>query len=140
MIYEVLREEEEKMVYYTVDDTEIKTAVNDGKHPFACIMASGVQSEEDLKPRSKICINPPPSDGQCECCGKHISQLKPFGKAGDPCAGDFDGAYLVKGWRWDDPSCNCVGASWECRDCILLDDNEYFEMLAKRFSEKKKTN
>ena len=33
------------------------------------------------------------------CCGRHVSQLKPFGKTGDPLVGDFDGALLVRRYR-----------------------------------------
>ena len=114
-----------------------------------------------------VCINPPPLDGKCECCGKSMSELKPFGKAGDPLVGDFDGALLVKSFRtmaprdekldkeveaiedWEkffesdpkkaedlsfyDQVVNTVEASWECRDCIVLDEEEYFKI---RFGEK----
>lgn len=47
----------------------------------------------------KILINPAPSDRKCQRCGKHISELKPFGKEGDPLVGNFDGALLVKTFR-----------------------------------------
>ena len=46
------------------------------------VSLESVDNEEDLKPRPGININPPPSDGRCMCCGKHISELKPYGKAG----------------------------------------------------------
>ena len=63
-----------------------------------------VDGEEDLKPiPGKININPPPSNGRCDGCGRHLSELKPFGKAGDPLVGDFDGALLVKQFRSDAP-------------------------------------
>lgn len=73
-----------------------------------------------------IQINTPPSNLCCERCGKHISKLKPFGKAGDPLVGDFDGARLVKTFRCEFRGTDCeqVGASWECRDCIIQDDEE----------------
>jgi hypothetical protein len=59
-----------------------------------------VSCEEDLKPiPGKINHNPPPEDGRCECCGKHISELTPFGGTGDPVAGDFTDALLVKKFR-----------------------------------------
>jgi hypothetical protein len=66
-----------------------------------CLLS--IDKEEDLQLRPGININPPPSDGYCDCCGRHISQLKPFGKAGDPLRGDFVGAMLVKGFRADAP-------------------------------------
>ena len=62
-----------------------------------------ISSEEDLKLRPWISINPPPTDGRCQCCGKHISELRPFGKAGDPMVGDFEGALLIKKFRPDAP-------------------------------------
>jgi hypothetical protein len=48
---------------------------------------------------SGICINPPPADERCNCCGRHINELVPYGKAGDPLIGDFDGEFLVKRYR-----------------------------------------
>jgi hypothetical protein len=33
---------------------------------------------------------------RCNCCQRHISQLKPFGKAGGPLNEDLDGVLLVK--------------------------------------------
>lgn len=62
-----------------------------------------IDEEENLKPRLGIIINPPPADGRCDCCRRPLCELKPFGKAGDPLVGDFDGALLVKGFRWDAP-------------------------------------
>jgi len=114
-----------------------------------------------------ISINPPPVDKKCMCCGKNSSELKPFGKAGDPLAGDFSGQILIKTFRsmapeikdkeflalqknyekyddfyqevidrfgkkkteqffFQDQLSSSVGASWECRDCIMLDDDAYF--------------
>lgn len=40
---------------------------------------------------------------RCDCCRRPLSELKPFGKAGDPLVGDFDGAFLIKDWREDWP-------------------------------------
>jgi len=60
-----------------------------------------VDGDEDLKLRPGINLNAPPSDGRCDGCEKQLNQLKPFGKAGDPLVGDFNGALLVKRFRWD---------------------------------------
>jgi hypothetical protein len=140
-----------------------------------------VKNEDDLKLKPGTNINPPPPDGRCDCCGKHISELKPFGGPGDPPVGDFTGAFLVKGYRslgfYDEKAekaqeeaMRCykadgfensldwlidkygrkkgediyyanegyyqVGSSWECRDCKVLNDEEYFEKL-KHWSEEK---
>jgi hypothetical protein len=68
---------------------------NDG-----CVSVGSIDREGDLKLRPGLLnINPPPSDFRCECCGRHVNELKPFGKAGDPLVGDFDGALLVKRGR-----------------------------------------
>ena len=68
------------------------------------ISLGSIDGEEDLKPRPGVInLNPPPEDGQCQCCGKHINELCPFGGSGDPLVGDFTGAYLVKTWRPDGP-------------------------------------
>lgn len=109
----------------------------------------------------QLSINPPPEDRCCEVCGRNVSELKPFGKEGDPLVGNFEGALLVKTFRclcpkdmiaeeklnnlnseqaWDDLEKNdkqewerigfyaqlrsTVGASWECRDCIVLDEDD----------------
>ena len=55
------------------------------------ISLGSISSEQDLQLGNGFYINPPPQDGTCTCCGRHISELKPFGKAGDPLIGDFDG-------------------------------------------------
>lgn len=137
-----------------------------------------VNGEDDLKPRPGMNINPPPDDGRCHCCGRHINELQPFGKSGDPADGDFEGAYLIKTFRREVPyneeaeravdeaeyCCRdtgspydwmvakygqkkgsllyavgqgsaTVGASWECRDCILLNEDEYFQKLYSRSPE-----
>jgi hypothetical protein len=134
-----------------------------------------VEGEEDLKLKPGININAPPGDGRCDCCRRHLSELKPFGKAGDPLVGDFDGVLLLKTWKADFPfdgeaekimdeffgNCNTeeehkkanerfiqkygkeeaenlmirvsassqVGAFWLCRDCIILDDDEFYNKL-----------
>ena len=98
-----------------------------------------------MKDKKKILlINPPPSDERCECCNKHISELKPFGGPGDPLVGDFTGVLLKKNFRGmvahgthkkfsgeealDIKQMeNTISASWECRDCYVLETKEYLE-------------
>jgi hypothetical protein len=60
------------------------------------VSLGSISSEKDLKDKARVSINPPPEDGRCDCCGKHISELKSFGKTGDSLVGDFDGKLLVK--------------------------------------------
>jgi hypothetical protein len=140
-----------------------------------CISLGSIANEQDLLPREGIVsINPPPKDGRCYCCGRHISELEPFGEAGDPLIGDFESEYLVKTLRPAGPcdqeaeqalreaerrfleegfegplewlidvygeekgkslmySAEAFGTScadWLCRDCIALDQDEYFDRL-----------
>ena len=63
-------------------------------------------------------------DNRCDCCGRHVRELKPFGGPGDPLVGDFTGKYLVKHYR---PLCceDTADAVWECRDCIVLSLEEF---------------
>jgi hypothetical protein len=131
-----------------------------------------IDEKSDLEPKPGFNINPPPADGRCDCCKRHISELEPFGGPGDPLVGDFNGACLVKtlrptgpydeeavtamdeaqekskdplGWLVDKygkekgeklgliaMAWGQVGSSWECRDCIVLDYDEYFENLQER--------
>ena len=132
-----------------------------------------VDGEEDLHRKARVFLNPPPEDGKCQCCGKHISQLKPFGKAGkSKKKGYFDDALLIKNFRSEGPyneeaeatmeeankqapedprgwlmakygnekgeslysiaeAHSWVVKSWECRDCIGLNEDEYFERKLK---------
>ena len=128
----------------------------------------------------KVIINPPPQDGRCECCQRHVKDLKPFGKAGDPLVGDFKGAILLKTYRkmampvtnkrciqieeeyekkgydgfeealikefgkkkseqlcFEDQLATTVGASWECRNCIVLTDRKYFKRRNQNENKKK---
>jgi hypothetical protein len=65
------------------------------------VSLDSIDSEEDLKPSPGIrgIINRPPKNGRCDCCGRHLSELKPFCKAGDPVLDDLEGALLVKRFR-----------------------------------------
>ncbi len=66
--------------------------------------------------KGKILINPPPQDGNCMICKRHVSELEAFGGPGDPCLGDFSGAKLIKMFREYYPG--YTTSSWECRDCV----------------------
>ena len=67
------------------------------------ISLDSIDEKEDLNPKAKIWINPLPEDGRCECCRKHISELKPFGGPGDQLAGDLTEAKLVEKFRPEGP-------------------------------------
>ena len=141
-----------------------------------------IECEEDLVLGPGMHLNPPPKDGRCECCGRHLSELKPFGKVNVGLIGNVEGALLVKNFRpnrsydagieqimkeengkWQKyydlvlerclwrvthhveeegaysyrvaKMCGSLLASWECQDCLVLDDDEYFERLDQRQNE-----
>ena len=60
-----------------------------------------IYGEEDLRLLPGFNLNPPPEDGRCMCCGKHLRELKPFGKSEDQSSQDLSGALLVKTFRWE---------------------------------------
>jgi hypothetical protein len=80
-----------------------------------------ISGEGDLKLKSIINTNPPPVDETCDCCGRHISEVKPFGKAGDPLVGDFKGALLIT----------------KCRSIVPFD--EQMDKIANKFLKNCKT-
>ena len=86
------------------------TKIIDGN---GAVSLGSISSEKDLKDKARIIINPPPKDGRCYCCGRHISELTPFGKAGDPLVGDFDGALLVKNNRPIEPYGEQARKAWK---------------------------
>lgn len=127
-----------------------------------------VHGEKDLHPEAfiknvRFIINPPPIDGHCMCCGRHLRQMQPFREVGH----SYDGALLIKGFRnegpyikevddnllealkrapqnplvwliskygdeeahkiYSTPSHSWIVKSWECDDCLYLNDEEYFK-------------
>lgn len=66
------------------------------------------------KKKPIISINPPPKDLRCECCNRPLKELSRFPK----------GEILMKTFR---EFSGCVGASWECYDCIGLNSEEYIK-------------
>ena len=55
---------------------------------------------EDLEAKDVVINdNHPQLDTECMCCNRPARELRPFGKAGDPCLGDFEGALLVRRYR-----------------------------------------
>jgi len=64
-----------------------------------------------------ISINPSPEDRRCQCCYRPTEELTPFPKAPN-------GQTLFKTFR---NFSGCIGASWECYDCIGLSDKEYYK-------------
>jgi hypothetical protein len=60
----------------------------------------GMQRDETLH-SSKAIFDMPPYDWdrRCHCCGRHVSELVPYGGPDDPLIGDYTGALLVKQCR-----------------------------------------
>ena len=51
-----------------------------------------IYSKKDLKCTHELAYRLP--NDRCDCCGRHLSELKRFGKEG-PIGGDYEGALLV---------------------------------------------
>ena len=149
--------------------------------PWGSLGAVSKEEDLNLRPTHGLSINPPPADGRCQVCGRHMSELKPFGGPGDPLVGDFSGELLLRTYRPDGPYDEeaekawkeaehatkratrsadplpwlitkygkekaedislsvqlhgSFGASWECRDCIILHEDEYFKKYAETYRE-----
>ena len=66
--------------------------------------------------KSKISGDPPPEDGECMICRRHIDELEPFEDKGDWFLDDFSGAKLVRRLREFVPGYPTTHL--ECRDCF----------------------
>lgn len=72
-------------------------------------------------------INEPSRDLSCDCCGVEWDRLPEFG--------DIDQGSnfrLLKGARRTHPDFDQIGADWQCKYCIALGEDEYFEKLYAR--------
>jgi hypothetical protein len=131
----------------------------------------------DIKTPPGYYINASRRKTQCDCCGRQLRELKPYGKAGDPLESDFEGKFLVKALRPTIPSDAEADKKWEeffgnshskkdyrmvrerlvqaygeeevlkieayktfssplrkvwlCRDCIILEADDYLEVRGK---------
>ena len=129
-------------------DLKPKGGININPMPMDTMVTSirnlgSISKEEDLKVRPGINLNPPPSDGRCDGCGRLLSQLKPFGKAGDPLVGDFDGALLVKKYRAFAPRTTFYETIWDefFRNCSTASDfQKAEEKLAQKYVGKNANN
>jgi hypothetical protein len=56
---------------------------------------------QEILHNSKPIFDIPPYDWdhRCDCCGKHVSELIPYGGPGDPLQGDHTGMLLVRQYR-----------------------------------------
>jgi len=145
-------------------------------------------------PRMQFTGNP--DNWRCDCCDRHISELEPYGKEGDPLAGNFEGELLVRVYRLESPPDKELESLWDkyfgrnddateeldyderflrneerfisqfgqqkfdqlyyykevsglsgsygkvalCRDCVVLDDDEYFEKRNKIWATYRENN
>ena len=89
-----------------------------------------------------IIINPPPPDLRCEICEKHVSELEQFvdmhiqtisnGTVVIPYMTEEN--KLKKNFRAIGGDHHYVaGASWECKNCLLLSQEEADTELMKRY-------
>lgn len=85
----------------------------------------------------RLIIDSPPLDAKCVTCGRHVSELPPFGGPGDPLEGDFRGAKMVQVFRayWKPTETDTqvpIDALWLCRDCVMLDEDQLAEKISER--------
>ena len=67
--------------------------------------------------KRKILINPPPQDGECMMCGRHVTELEAFVETVDSLFfDDISGAKLIRRYREFLPGYPV--SNLECRDCI----------------------
>jgi len=95
---------------------------------WAGIHITGAGTQWQLMPSTGTIVRPPPGDLRCEVCQRPPGELSPFGGPGNPLSGDYSGAVLVKRRRTK----GLLGSSWECRDCVVLGDDEYDRTLKMR--------
>lgn len=92
----------------------------DGRH-WAGIHIKGAGTQWQPMPTQGTIVRPPPGRLQCEVCQRTPGEVPPFGGPGEPLQGDYSGAVLVKRRR----SKGLLGSSWECRECIMLNEEDY---------------
>ena len=95
---------------------------------YGCAIPSAIGEDYYETPDSTtsghpMIINGPPEDARCMVCQRHISDLEPFVVPGDPRTEHYAGVKLIKRFRKDRDG--CIGASWECRDCVERSDGEW---------------
>ncbi|MFQ5570086.1 MAG: hypothetical protein ACE5G0_10460 [Rhodothermales bacterium] len=98
-----------------------------GRH-WAGVHIEGAGTQWQLMPKKGTIVRPPPGNLCCEVCQRPPEELPRFGGPGDPLPADYTEAILVKRSR----SKGILGSSWECRDCIILSENEYLRTLTMR--------
>ena len=103
-----------------------------------------ISNEEDLKLRPRISINPPPANGRCECCGRHISELEPFEEYEEFFSYLFDEQLLVKRYRPDGPyDAEAEKAVREAEEYLTnagLTDKDTLEWMKEKYGKEKGGN
>jgi len=91
-----------------------------------------ISKEEDLIQK---CF--PLWDGpRCEVCGRHISELKPFGGPGDPLDGDFSGELLVRRYRPMGPYDEAAEKAWQEAEKSVPGQEDIMPWLISKYGEK----
>lgn len=67
----------------------------------------------ELQKKMRREINASRRKAQCDCCGRQLNELKPYGKAGDPIESNFEGKFLVKAFRPTIPVDDEADKKWE---------------------------
>ena len=138
------------------------------------VSLGNILKQKELNQTQRFNMNLPPEDGCCNCCDRHVKELKQHVNADDSLPGDFGRKLFVKRYRrstpydekaekaykrakrqikkegksgddplvmmirifgkedgekfyWSYQSFNKIDINWECRDCGILNEDEYFE-------------
>ena len=84
-----------------------------------------------------IDLAPLPRIECCDCCGRPMSALRPFGGPGDPLVGDFTGAFLVKTYRPLWPHNEEEEKAWDEADKVIPIGEDALPWFIARYGEKK---
>lgn len=102
--------------------------IDEKKRHWAGVHITGAGTQWQIMPHQGTIVRPPPGDLRCEVCQRSPDEVPRYGGPGDPLPGDFSGAILVKRPR----SKGLLGSSWECRECALLNNEDYERALKMR--------
>jgi hypothetical protein len=101
------------------------------------ISQGAVCKEEELNQIGRFRINPPPEDGRCEVCGRHISELKPFRDPNDPFIEIFGNELLMKKWRPEGPYNPEAQKAWKAAKKEVPEGKDPLPWFVSKYGEEK---
>ena len=101
------------------------------------IRQGAVCKEEELNQIGRFYINPPPEDGRCELCGRHISELKPFRDPDHPFIEIFGNELLMKKWRPEGPYNPEAQKAWKAAEKEVPEGKDPLPWFVSKYGEEK---